>query len=61
MAWYSDEQYTMIQDSREKKSIAASAFKQRTHCGKCGGVRLPSDSMSKKELKVLYGISYYIR
>lgn len=55
MAWYSDEAYTMIQDSREKKSIAASAFKQRTHCGKGGSVKFPSDYMTRKELKSMNG------
>lgn len=55
MAWYSDEQYMMIQDSREKKTIAASAFKQRSHCGKGGRVTLPSDYMSRKELKSMNG------
>ena len=62
MPKYSDEQYEMIKDSREKKSIAASAFKQRTHCGKCGGVRLPSDFMSKKELKAMNGecVTYHM-
>lgn len=49
--WYSDERYAMIEDSREKKSTAASAFKQRTHCGKSGGIKFPSDYMSAKELK----------
>lgn len=55
MAWYSDEQYMMIQDSREKKSIAASAFKQKTHCGKGGTVKFPSDYLSRKELKAMNG------
>lgn len=55
MAWYTDEQYAMIQDSREKKSIAASAFKQRTHCGKGGSVKFPSDYLSRKELNAMNG------
>lgn len=55
MAWYSDEQYMMIQDSREKKSVAASAFKQKTHCGKGGRVKFPSDYMTKKELIAMNG------
>lgn len=55
MAWYSDEQYEMIRDSREKKSVAASAFKQKTHCGKGGAVKFPSDYLSKKELKAMNG------
>ncbi len=54
MAWYSDEEYELRQDCREKKSIAASAFKQRTHCGK-GGCTLPSDYKTKKELKAMNG------
>lgn len=55
MAWYSDEQYEMIKDSREKKSTAASAFKQRTHCGRGGRVKFPSDYMSRKELNAMNG------
>lgn len=55
MAWYSDEQYIMIQDSREKKSVAASAFKRRSHCGRGGSVKFPSDYLSKKELKAMNG------
>lgn len=54
MAWLSDEEYELRQDCREKKSIAASAFKQRTHCGK-GGCTLPSDYKTKKELKAMNG------
>ena len=55
MAWYTDEQYEMIKDSREKKSIAASAHKQRSHCGRGGRVRFPSDNMTKKELNAMNG------
>lgn len=55
MAWMSDEQYMLFSDSREKKSIAASAHKQRTHCGKGGGVKFPSDYLSKKEIKAMSG------
>lgn len=55
MAWYSDEAYDMISDSREKKSVAASAFKKRIHCGKGGSVKFPSDFLSKKELKNMSG------
>ena len=55
MAWMSDEKYTYIQDCKKKKSVAASAFKARTHCGKGGRVKLPSDYLSKKELKAMNG------
>ena len=54
MAWYSDEEYELRQDCREKKSVAASAFKQRTHCGK-GGCTLPHEFKTKKELKAMNG------
>lgn len=55
MAWLPDEQYEYFKDCKEKKSIAASAFKQRTHCGKGGSVKFPSDYLSKKELKAMSG------
>ncbi len=55
MARLPDEQWAMIEDSIEKKRTAASAFKQRTHCGKGGSVKFPSDFMSKKELKAMNG------
>jgi hypothetical protein len=60
MAWYPEEQWEMISDSIDKKRTAASAFKQRTHCGKSGGVKFPSDYMSKKELNAMNGecVSY---
>ena len=50
-----DEEYAFFTDCREKKSVAASAFKKRTHTGKGGRVRLPSDNLSKKELKKMSG------
>ena len=51
----SDEQWAMIEDSIEKKNIARSSRSKRTHCGKRGGVKFPSDFMSKKELKAMNG------
>lgn len=54
MAWLSDEEFELRKDCREKKSIAASAHKQRTHCGK-SGCMLPSDFMTKKEIKAMNG------
>lgn len=50
-----DEEYEFYSDCREKKSIANSAFKRRTHTGKGGRVRLPSDNLSKKELEKMNG------
>lgn len=43
----------MIEDSREKKNIANSSKHRRTHCGKSGGVKLPSDFMTRKEIRAM--------
>lgn len=48
-----DEQWAMIEDSIDKKKIARSSHNRRSHCGKGGSVKFPSDYMSKKELKAM--------
>lgn len=53
MALLPDEQYIMISDSIEKKKIAHSSHNRKTHCGKGGRVKFPSDYLSKKELKAM--------
>ena len=50
-----DEKYLFISDSREKKNVARSARNKRTHCGKGGRVKLPSDYLSKRELNAMSG------
>lgn len=50
-----DEEYLYYQDVKEKKITGYSARKARTHCGKGGRVRLPSNYLSKKELKAMSG------
>lgn len=50
-----DEKYVFFQDLREKKITGYSARKQRSHCGKGGRVKLPSDYLTKKELKNMSG------
>lgn len=50
-----DELYSFYADLKDKKSTARSAFKKRSHCGKGGAVRLPSDNLTKKELNALNG------
>lgn len=42
------------EDLQDKKSTSRSAFKKKTHCGKAG-CKLPSDSLSKKELRNMNG------
>lgn len=53
--WMNDYEYDFVKDSQEKKVTARSASRARTHCGKSGAVRLPSDYLSKKELKAMSG------
>ena len=50
-----DEKYVLLQDTREKKNVARSARKRKTHAGKGGRVKLPSDYLTKKELKAMSG------
>lgn len=55
MARMSDEQYELMQDTRDKAITARSARSTRTHNGKRGPVVLPHDNLSKKELEALNG------
>ena len=50
-----DEKYSFVSDVRDKKVTARSARSKRTHTGKGGRVRLPSDNLSKKELQKMNG------
>jgi hypothetical protein len=50
-----DETFVFISDVKDKKTTARSARHQRTHTGKGGRVRLPSDNLSKKELQKMNG------
>lgn len=48
-----DERYEFIQDCKEKASTARSSKNKRTHCGKGGNVRFPSDNLTKKEREAM--------
>lgn len=50
-----DEKYSYIQDVKDKKITARSARNKRTHNGKSGSVKFPSDYMTKKEIKAMSG------
>lgn len=50
-----DEEYLFHTDCRDKKIVARSARSKRTHNGKRGRVKLPSDYMTKKELNAMNG------
>lgn len=55
MAWLSDEQYVLMQDTGDKKITARSARHTRTHCGKGGAVKFPSDYLTKGQIKKMSG------
>lgn len=50
-----DEEFVYKSDVRDKAITARSARHTRTHCGKGGRVRFPSDNLSKKELMKMNG------
>lgn len=55
MAQWSDAEREFHEENRDKKRTANSSHKQRTHCGKGGRVRLPSDNMTAKEIRAMSG------
>lgn len=55
MAWMNDYEWDFVKDSIDKKNVARSARSTRTHCGKGGAVKFPSDYLTKKELKAMSG------
>lgn len=63
MTRWSEEEKDFHEDTRDKKRIAASSHKQRSHCGKGGRVRFPSDNLTKKELREMSGecVSYNLK
>lgn len=50
-----DEEYVLRQENRDRAITARSAHSRRTHCGRGGRVKLPSDYMTKKELNAMNG------
>jgi hypothetical protein len=50
-----DEQFVFLQDAREKKNIARSSRNRRTHNGRRGAVKFPSDYLTKKEWNAMNG------
>ena len=50
-----DEKFVFIEDCKDKKRTARGAFNKRTHCGKGGAVKFPSDYLTTKEKKAMNG------
>lgn len=55
MSWMSEAEYDFMQDCKDKKITAWSAHHTRTHCGKGGRAKFPSDYLTEKERKNLSG------
>lgn len=55
MARMNDYEYALMEENRDRAITARSARHTRTHCGKGGAVRFPSDNLTKKELKAMSG------
>lgn len=51
----SEAERLFIEDVRDKKIVSRSYRNKRTHCGRGGAVRLPSDKLTKKELEKMNG------
>lgn len=50
-----DEKFLFLQDLREKGNIGRSATHKRTHTGRGGKVKFPSDYLTRKELAAMNG------
>lgn len=50
-----DEKYVFVSEVRDKKRTATGAFHKRTHAGKGGAVKFPSDFMTQKERNAMNG------
>lgn len=50
-----DEKFLYVSDVAEKKRVARGSYNKRTHAGKGGKVKLPSDFYSRKELAAMNG------
>lgn len=50
-----DEEYVYRNDVRDKSITARSARSKRTHTGKGGRVRFPSDNLTRKEIEAMNG------
>lgn len=50
-----DEKYVFVTDVKEKARTGRGARNKRTHAGKRGGVKFPSDYLTKKELNAMNG------
>lgn len=49
MSRLTDEQKEFIADCKDKTRTARGSHNKRSHCGKSGGIKFPSDSLTEKQ------------
>lgn len=55
MARLTDEQRDFMDDCRDKKRIGYGSHNKRSHCGKSGGIKFPSDNLTEKQRRAMNG------
>ena len=55
MPQLSDEQRDFIEDCRDKKRTGYCSHNKRSHCGKSGGIKFPSDNLTEKQKRAMNG------
>ena len=55
MSQLSDEQRDFIEDCRDKKRTGYGSHNKRSHCGKSGGIKFPSDNLTEKQKRAMNG------
>lgn len=55
MSQLSYEQRDFIEDCRDKKRTGYGSHNKRSHCGKSGGIKFPSDNLTEKQKRAMNG------
>ena len=55
MSRLTDEQKEFIADCKDKTRTARGSHNKRSHCGKSGGIKFPSDSLTEKQKRAMNG------
>ena len=55
MSRLTDEQKEFIADCKDKMRTARGSHNKRSHCGKSGGIKFPSDSLTEKQKRAMNG------
>ena len=55
MSRLTDEQKEFIADCKDKTRTARGSHNKRSHCGKSGGIKFPSDNLTEKQKRAMNG------